>query len=641
MQVRSFTTAVRRATAAALALAAGGGMIVACGADATPSVTIRSFLLDWESGRYASAAALTDGDQTTVAGALRDASRQLDAAAMHFELRPMKQNGQTATSGFHASVDLGENGPPWEYDGRMRLRVTGGEWKIIWEPSLIHPRLSDGERFAVVTQVPKRAEIQDAKGRPLVRQTPVAIVGVYPSRLSDPARTTSAVAELTGLDPSLLLGTVRSAPPKTFTPLVTLRAERYRQIRAKLRQVPGLQFKLGTAPYTAKYAAGLIGTVGTATKDTLRRVGAPYEAGDSVGLSGLQVAFQRRLAGTPATKVITVNRQGDQVEDLKTWNGTASSPVSTTIDATAQRAAESALAGLHGASLVAVDASTGDIRAVASRPSITKKALKGKYAPFTGKYTPGEAFTIVSTDALIGTGLRGSQNIPCPASRTVGGKQFRNGATGADQVGTTPTFTQVFGTACGTAFAGLSRKLGAGDIAAAAAQYGIGGNWNLPLSVYTGTVPRTDGDADDDATRAEQTLGQGGITMSPLGMATVAGAVSSGTWRPPQLVTGPMSSRHPVNPIGLNADHVTALRALMRTAVLHGALHELDMPGPAIYGQAGAATEHGHPVMTFIGYRDNLALAVVTNDSAPVGMPSNTAVSTAAKFFRAFPAGHH
>lgn len=636
-----FTTVARRTAAAVLALATGGGMIAACGADATPSVTIRSFLLDWEAGRYASAAALTDGDQTAVAGALRDVSRQLDAAAMHFQLRPMKQNGQTATSGFHASVDLGENGPPWEYDGRMRLRVTGGQWKIVWEPSLIHPRLSDGERFAVVTEVPKRAEIQDDKGRPLVRQTPVAIVGVYPSKLTDPARTTSAVAELTGLDPALLLGTVRSAPPKTFTPLVTLRAERYKQIRTQLRQIPGLRFKLGRAPYTARYAAGLIGTVGTATKETLRRVGAPYEAGDSVGLSGLQVAFQRRLAGTPATKVITVNRQGDQVEELKTWNGTTSSPVTTTIDATAQRAAEFALAGMHGASLVAVDATTGNIRAVASRPSITRKALNGKYAPFTGKYTPGEAFTIVSTDALIGTGLRGGATIPCPPARTVGGRHFRNSAADTAQVGTTPTFTQVFGTVCDTAFAGLSRKLGAGDIAGAATQYGIGGNWNLPLPAYTGNVPRTDGDADDDAERAAQTLGQGGITMSPLGMATVAGAVSSGTWRPPQLITGATSARHPVNPIGLKADHVTALRALMRTAVVHGALRELNLPGPAIYGQAGAATQHGHPVMTFIGYRDNLALAVVTSDRTPVGMPPNTAAGTAAKFFRAYPAGHH
>jgi len=635
MHATPFTTSVRRTVAAAVALVAGGGLIVACGADATPAVTIRSFLLDWENGRYAEAAALTDGDQATVANALRDASRQLDAAAMHFKLRPMQQGDGTAVSGFHASVDLGENGPPWEYDGRMRLRVTGGEWKVVWEPSVVHPRLSDGERFAVVTEVPKRAEIQDDKGRPLVRQTPVAIVGVYPSKLSDPARTTSAVAELTGLDPARLLGTVRSAPPKTFTPLVTLQAKRYKQIRAKLRQIPGLQFKLGKAPYTPRYATGLIGNVGTATNETLRRVGAPYQAGDSVGMSGLQVAFQRRLAGTPTTKVITVNRQGDEVEELKTWKGTTSSPVTTTIDVKAQHAAEFALAGMHGTSLVALDAASGDIRAVAARPSVTKRALRGKYAPFTGKYAPGEAFTIVSTDALIRTGVRGGETIPCPDERTVGGKQFRNDTAAPSQVGTTPTFTQVFGTACDTAFAGLSRKLGAGDLASTAAQYGVGGTWNLPLSVYTGNVARTD----TDSARAEQTLGQSGVTMSPLGMAQIAGAVSSGTWRPPQLVTAPMSTRHPVNPVGLDPDRVSALRALMRTSVVHGGLSELNLPGQDIRGQAGKAAQHGHPVMTFIGYRGNLALAVVTSDKGTGVTPSNPAVSTAAKFFRTY-TGH-
>lgn len=634
MHAKPFTTAASRAIAAAVALAACGSLIVACGAEQTPSVTIRSFLLDWENGRYSAAAALTDGDRTTVADALRGASRQLDAAALHLQLRPMRQNGQTAVSGFHASVDLGENGPPWEYDGRMRLRVIGGHWKIVWEPSVIHPRLSDGERFAVVTEVPKRAEIRDDKGRPLVRQTPVAIVGVYPSRLTDPAKTTSAVAELTGLDPARLLGTVRSAPPKTFTPLVTLQSKRYKEIRAKLRQIPGLEFKLGTAPYTPRYAAGLIGTVGTATNETLRRVGAPYQAGDSVGMSGLQVAFQRRLAGTPTTKVITVNRQGDEVEELKTWAGTTSRPVTTTIDAKAQHAAEYALAGRHSVYLVALDASSGQIRAVAARPSISKRALRGKYTPFTGKYAPGEAFTIVSTDALIGAGVRGRDTIPCPDERTVGGKQFRNGTSAPSVVGTTPTFTQVFGTACDTAFAGLSRKLGTQGLANAAAQYGVDGNWNLPLSVYTGKMSRTD----DDSRRAEQTLGQAGVTMSPLGMALVAGAVSSGTWRPPQLVTDPQSSRHPVNPVGMKAERVAALRDLMRTSVLRGALQELNLPGQDIHGQAGRATQHGHPVTTFIGYRDNLALAVVASGKQPE--PGNLAVNTAAKFFGAYDPGH-
>lgn len=635
MLLTPFTTAVRRTVAATVALAAGGGLISACAADSTPAVTIRSFLLDWENGRYDAAAALTDGDRTTVADTLRDVSRQLDSAAMHFQLRPMRQGDQTAVSGFHASVDLGENGPPWEYDGRMRLRVTGGRWKIVWEPALVHPRLSAGERFAVVTEVPKRAEIRDDKSRPLVRQTPVAIVGVYPSKLGDPARTTSAVAELTGLDPARLLGTVRSAPPKTFTPLVTLQAKRYKELRTKLRQIPGLQFKLGNAPYTAKYATGLIGTVGTATNETLRRVGAPYQAGDSVGMSGLQVAFQRRLAGTPTTKVITVNRQGDQVEELKAWRGTTSSPVTTTLDAKAQHAAELALAGMHNTSLVALDATSGNIRAVAARPSVTKRSLRGKYSPFTGKYTPGEAFTIVSTDALIGTGVRGGDTIPCPDERTVGGKQFHNGTSAPSQVGTTPTFTQVFGTACDTAFAGLSRKLGTRDLAGPAGQYGVGGNWNLPLPVYTGTVPRTD----DDSERAEQTLGQGGVTMSPLGMALVGAAVSSGTWRPPQLVTDPVSTRHPVNPVGLSAERVSALRALMRTAVMHGALTDVNLPGQDIHGQAGQVTQHGHSTTTFIGYRDNLALAVVTADPG-TGASPNVAVSTAAKFFRTYPAGH-
>lgn len=619
--------AVRRLTASIVALAVGGAMIAGCMAEQTPAVTIRAFLLDWENGRYSSAATLTDGDRDTVAGKLRDASRRLDAAAMHFQLRPMTQHDDTAVSKFHASVDLGENGPPWEYDGSMRLHLVHGEWKIAWAPSVIHPRLGNGERFAVVTDVPERAAIRDDRGRPLVRQTPVAIVGVYPSKLDDAERTTAAVGELTGLDSGRLLGTVRSAPPKTFTPLITLQAHRYKQLRAKLHDIPGLRVHFGKAPYTPRYAAGLIGAVGTATTETLRRVGEPYQAGDSVGMSGLQLAFQRRLAGTPTTKVITVNRQGDQADVLKTWPGTASHPVDTTIDANAQYAAEYALAGRHHVSLVALDASTGRIRAVAARPSVTKRALKGKYAPFTGKYPPAEAFTIVSTDALVGKGLRAGGTIPCPDQRTVGGKQFRNPGAAPSQAGTAPTFTQVFGTACDTAFAGLSRKLGRGDLKAAAGQYGVGGSWNLPLPVYNGKLPEPDSDYD----RAAQTLGEGGVMMSPLGMSLVGAAVQSGVWRAPTLVTDPRPANRSVGPVPLRPDRVSVLRDLMGKAVRDGALKRLDLPGQHVHGQAGVSTVRHHQVMTFIGYRDKVALAVVAD--APRAATKNLAVAAAAKFF--------
>lgn len=607
----------------------GGGLIAGCIAEPSPASTIRGFLLNWENGKYEAAAKLTDGDPTAVATALRDSQRHLDAAAIRFQLGTMDRHDDTATTAFHAQVDLGENGPPWEYDGTMRLRQAGTNWKVVWEPSVIHPKLSDGERLAVITKVPERAQIRGEKGKPLVKRISVALVGVYPSQLTDPARTASAVARLTGLDAERLVGRVRAAPPKTFTPLVTLRAKTYQRIKSKLRTVPGLHVQLGKAPYTAKYAAGVIGTVGTATRDTLRAVGAPYQAGDSVGLSGLQVSYQRKLAGTPTTKVITVNSHGDKVDVLATWRGTRSKPVTTTLDDRTQRAAEYALAGQRRASLVAVEADTGKIRATAARPSITKSALRGKYAPFTGKYTPGGTFKVVSTDALLGTGLRVNSKVPCPQRRTVGGTTFRDQQ--VRRYVEAPRFTQVFGSGCDTAFAGLSRKLSSETLPKAAERYGIDGKWRLPVPAYTGEVPT----ADDDSTRAAQTIGRGGITMSPLGMALVAGAVKSGTWRPPTLVTAPRSTRQPAKPIALPRERVAALRNLTRTTVQSGSLAALNTPGPPVHGQVGVAPRGGHQVMSFIGYRGKLAVAVVVDTRRATG--PNAAASIAKRFFGVLP----
>ena len=62
-------------------------------------------------------------------------------------------------------------------------------------------------------------------------------------------------------------------------------------------------------------AQQVVGTVGSENSAELRDEGAAYEPGTTVGLTGLEEAYQDQLAGTPTTSVVVVNAAGHTDRD--------------------------------------------------------------------------------------------------------------------------------------------------------------------------------------------------------------------------------------------------------------------------------------------------------------------------------------
>src|SRR5262249_60689416 len=129
---------------------------------------------------------------------------------------PISEHGNTAEAGFRASVDLGQDGPPWNYNGKFRLRLTGAGWKVVWSPSVINPGLRNGLRLAVVSSTPRRALLEDAHGAPLQLPSTAYVAGVRPDRLAHPEVTAARLGRITKLDPSQLLGFILAAPRSSF-----------------------------------------------------------------------------------------------------------------------------------------------------------------------------------------------------------------------------------------------------------------------------------------------------------------------------------------------------------------------------------------------------------------------------------------
>jgi cell division protein FtsI/penicillin-binding protein 2 len=260
--------------------------------------------------------------------------------------------------------------------------------------------------------------------------------------------------------------------------------------------------------------------------------------------------------------------------------------------------------------------------------------------PLGGEYQPGQAFTIVPAAALLAKypALNPNTPIPCwitPA--TVGGQTYVN-VPAVPKLGN-PKLSDVFAHACSTAFAQMSERLDPTDLYAAAEQFGIGARWRLPIrpSPFIGSIrkPRDQGEQAADA------IGTGTVLVSPLDMALAAGVVESGSWHQPSVVTGSsgptLTSR--VKLKGLQSQVITRLRQLMADTVRSGVAKAARLPGIPLYGQVGAAPlagHHGVRAIWFVGFRGDVAFAVVAFSRSSAFDP---AVLIARQFAERLPAG--
>jgi cell division protein FtsI/penicillin-binding protein 2 len=563
--------------------------------------TVQAFLLAWENGQYATAAGLTTGAPAGVAAALQDAYRDVGAAAITLTMGDITQQANTATAQFDASVNLGRGGPPWNYRGSLHLRRVGSSWKVVWSPAVIAPGLGPGLRLAVVSTMPERAQLLDAEGAPLAPLSLVYTVGVVPDRLKDPAQTANGLAKATGVAQSQLLGWITEAPGAAFLELVRFSPVGYHQVSRQLSRVPGLMIEQQRMRLFGSIAGPVSGTVGSEAASLLQMEGIPYRPGTTVGLSGLQQAFQRTLVGSPTTEVVVENAAGQVVSVEQRWAGHTGTDVRTTINASVQEAANRALQSAPGsAAIVAISPTTGQLLAVAQHNAGGMPQVQ----PLSGKYQPGQAFTIISTAAVLNTGLSVNTQIPCDASNPVGGENFINDP----PVPNRNTFRGDFATACSTAFAGLSLRLSAKTLGEAAAGFGLGKPWQLPLSAFAGAMQAPG----NQAALAEDSIGTGSVQVSPLDMAIAAAVVQSGTWRQPMLVTSPPDpGLTPTVPF--QSQVVSALQSLMRSTVTSGAGRAANVGTLPVYGQVGSAPDGSGGLRSawFVGFQGNVAFAVV------------------------------
>jgi hypothetical protein len=277
--------------------------------------------------------------------------------------------------------------------------------------------------------------------------------------------------------------------------------------------------------------------------------------------------------------------------------------VKTTLSPTMQAAAEQQVAKRARASVVALRPSTGEILAVAN-------SSHGFNTAFQGSLAPGSTMKVITSSLLIDKGLASADKPhPCPKYFTYGGWKFQNDDKFQIKGG---TFKASFARSCNTAFISQAPKLENDDLTKQAQQvFGLGmNNWAIGVPSFDGAVP-----VQSAAQMAASLIGQGGVRMNPLNMASVSATVETGEFHQPYLVSPKADNRKLATASRtMSASTLSQLRELMAYTAAYGTAAEA-MSG--VSGDVGAKTGSAEvdgqkkPNGWFTAYRGDLAAAGV------------------------------
>ncbi|MFL5874086.1 MAG: penicillin-binding transpeptidase domain-containing protein [Solirubrobacterales bacterium] len=325
-------------------------------------------------------------------------------------------------------------------------------------------------------------------------------------------------------------------------------------------------------------AIDVTGEVGEASEEEVARLarhGFPPET--PVGISGLERAFNDRLAGKPGGSLVAVAADGTSVRTLAKSKPKPGAPVKTTIDPDLQEAAVAALAGRSGGVAV-LDARKGDVRALAGQA-------------FSAPQPPGSTFKVVTTTAALeDDAVSLDDEFEITDGVDVGGR-FLNNANGEFCGG---TFREAFAESCNAVFAPLGPAVGNDKLVGTAEAFGF----NAPITLYDqGTVEEVDPEESTIPTEIGEeidlgvsAIGQGEVLATPLEMASVAQTVANDGVREPNSIVLNQKLRPKAESTQvMSAKTAQELTELMIGVVVEGTGTAGAIPEAQVAGKTGTA----------------------------------------------------
>ena len=285
-----------------------------------------------------------------------------------------------------------------------------------------YEKLARGNALRHVVQYPPRGEIFDRNGEYLAQNRACYDLMVIYRELPREGFDTLQMLDLLGISRTKLERALRNA---RMSPRIPYMVTNFISSEVKLRfdenNFPGFYTVYRTIrSYPRKIGGNLLGDVGEINAAQLKR-NPRYRAGDYIGQSGVEKAYEEVLRGKNGVKINEIDThgvvKGSYMDGMFDSLPEPGSYIVTTIDARLQAFTEELMRGKVGAA-VAIEPSTGEILMMVSSPTYDPDQLVGrqrgnnymkmlynKRKPLfnravKAKYPPGSTFKLVQ--GLIG-----------------------------------------------------------------------------------------------------------------------------------------------------------------------------------------------------------------------------------------------
>jgi penicillin-binding protein 2 len=451
-----------------------------------------------------------------------------------------------------------------------------GFWKLQVVQSGHFADLAERNRIRYIPIIAPRGQMLDRGGRVLVDSYPSFSILLLRDQPKELQKSLPQIEEGLGISKEDLLEEIEEAKgePK-FQPLVIKPVASDADIafvESHREDLPVLELMMVQRrryPY-GEMLANTIGYVGEVSEKELERSDGKYRPGDIVGKAGLEREYNNVLEGTDGMRRVVVNSVGKPVRTLPDIPAIPGKPIQLTIDYDLQAVADKDFEGKEGA-LVAMDAHTGEILAMISRPTFNpndfavrvpeKEWQQLNVDPETpllnraiqAQLAPGSVFKIVMATAMLESkAIPPTYTVYCPGQATFYGRVFH-----CDHAHGEVDLHKAIVASCDVYFYNVGKQLGIDRISYYANALGLGHLTGIDLpGEEPGLVPseawveRVYHHKWYPGSTISVSIGQGAVMVTPIQLARmIAGVASGGLFVEPHLLEDDPNAKPAVFPI--------------------------------------------------------------------------------------------
>lgn len=521
----------------------------------------------------------------------------------------------------------------------MFILLLGRLWQLQVLEFSTYNKMSQENTTRTIPSLAPRGIIYDRYGKVLVANRAIFSAYLFPSGLDSESLTNvlSIISRIVGISQDKMMSKILENKSRIFEPILikdNLSIKTVTALEERRHHLPGVIINVRPVRYYPNkvLASHVLGYVGEITKDELNKWrDKGYQLKDMIGKDGVESVYDRYLRGVDGGQQLEIDVYGRPVRTVGDMDPVPGADVKLSIDLELQKIVENNLEGKYGAVIV-MDPKSGEILAMASRPTYDPNVFAAPLDqrewermdkqghPFLNRalstYPPGSTFKVVNLSATLQEKTVGLGEIfECKGYYTLGNRIAKCWLEkGHGKLNILEGLVQ----SCDIVFYELGLKNGPGLLSKYAVSYGLGSRTGIDLpGELNGIVPteewkkRVYKDVWVKGDSINYGIGQGFLTVTPIQMANVLGALATGKRYVPHIASV-INSRdgkeifnyklQETGKIPISIENQEIMRRTMREIVKRGTGIGAEVNGMSAAGKTGTAENPGKAHAWFVCY---------------------------------------